>query len=113
MREHLHSAVTRRNDRLARVRKLTLWITGGAAAASLGLGTAFAHSLPGHSAGAATPAAATHAAPPAGGSGHGAGRQHRTGAGRHHHDNLAAPAHAPAPAPSTPAPAAPVTSGGS
>lgn len=29
-------------------RRLTLWITGGAAAASLGLGTAFAATIPGH-----------------------------------------------------------------
>lgn len=29
---------------------MTLWITGGAAAVSLGFGTAFAHAIPGHSA---------------------------------------------------------------
>jgi hypothetical protein len=43
-----HGAAARRDGRLLRIRKLTLWITGGAAAASLGLGTAFAHALPGH-----------------------------------------------------------------
>jgi hypothetical protein len=48
MRKHVHSASRRRDDRLAMVRKLTLWITGGAAAASLGLGTAFASAVPGH-----------------------------------------------------------------
>ncbi len=60
MREHVRStshgadpriagAAARRDERLARVRKLSLWITGGAAVATLGLGTAFAHALPGHS----------------------------------------------------------------
>ena len=51
MRQHVHIASRRRDERLAMVRKLTLWITGGAAAASLGLGTAFASSVPGHAAG--------------------------------------------------------------
>src|SRR5215469_8844799 len=50
MRDHLHFASSRRDDRLARIRKLTLWVGGAAAAASLGLGTAFAHALPGHAA---------------------------------------------------------------
>jgi len=51
MRQHVHSASRRRDERLVMVRKLTLWITGGAAAASLGLGTAFATANPGHAAG--------------------------------------------------------------
>jgi hypothetical protein len=109
MREHVRSAVSRRDARLARIRRLTLWITGGAAATSLGLGAAFAHSLPGHaSAGTGSPAPAAHSAPPAGpGSAAGqAGHQH------HRRDALAAPRHAPAPAPAPPA-QAPVTSGGS
>jgi hypothetical protein len=46
-------AARRRDDRLARARRLTLWVAGGAAAASLGLGTAFAQALPGHRAAAA------------------------------------------------------------
>ena len=41
-------AARRRDQRLARARRLTLWAAGGAAAASLGLGAAFAHALPGH-----------------------------------------------------------------
>jgi hypothetical protein len=49
MRHPDHGAAARRDSKLHRIRKLTLWITGGAAAASLGLGTAFAHALPGHS----------------------------------------------------------------
>ncbi len=60
MREHMHYASKRRDERLARIRKLSLWITGGAAAASLGLGTAFAHELPGHTS-AATSTAGTGA----------------------------------------------------
>jgi hypothetical protein len=43
-----HSAAANRDSKLFRIRKLSLWITGGAAAASLGLGSAFAHALPGH-----------------------------------------------------------------
>jgi hypothetical protein len=50
MREHAHIASRRRDERLALIRKLTLWVTGGAAAASLGLGAAFAHAVPGHAA---------------------------------------------------------------
>lgn len=46
-------AARRRDDRLAFARRLTLWVAGGAAAASFGLGTAFAHALPGHRAQAA------------------------------------------------------------
>ncbi len=46
-------AARRRDDRLARARRLTLWVAGGAAAASLGLGTAFAQASPGHRAAAA------------------------------------------------------------
>jgi hypothetical protein len=63
-----HAAARRRDQRLARIRRLTLWVTGGAAGASLGLGVAFAHALPGHavSAPATTPAPAPSAsAPPA------------------------------------------------
>jgi hypothetical protein len=51
MREHAHNAARRRDERLAHIRKLTLWVTGGAAAASLGLGVAFASAVPGHAAG--------------------------------------------------------------
>jgi len=42
------NAARRRDERLARTRRVSLWVAGGAAAASLGLGTAFAHDLPGH-----------------------------------------------------------------
>jgi hypothetical protein len=50
MREHVHTASRRRDQRLAQIRKITLWIGGSAAAASLGLGAAFAHAVPGHAA---------------------------------------------------------------
>ena len=55
-------AARRRDQRLAQARRLTLCVAGGAAAASLGLGTAFAHALPGHRAAAA--AAHPASAPP-------------------------------------------------
>lgn len=53
----VHDAA-RRDDRLAYVRRLSLWIAGGAAAATLALGTAFAHALPGHARPAGPPRAA-------------------------------------------------------
>jgi hypothetical protein len=55
-------AAHRRDQRLARTRRVSLWVAGGAAAASLGLGTAFAHDLPGHHA----PAASAQPGAPAG-----------------------------------------------
>jgi hypothetical protein len=57
-------AARRRDQRLAQARRLTLCVAGGAAAASLGLGTAFAHALPGHRASAT--AAQRAGAPPQG-----------------------------------------------
>lgn len=119
MREHVHHASRRRDDGLARIRKLSLWITGGAAAVSLGLGTAFAHELPGHSssAGSSTTGGSTTAA----GSQRTSGGAAQTGAtrsgagksgSRHHKHALARPAQPPQPA-STPAPPPVVSSGGS
>ena len=64
-------ATRRRDQRLAQARRLTLCGAGGAAAASLGLGTAFAHTLPGHRAAAA--AAQPVSAPPRHGRPAGAG----------------------------------------
>lgn len=70
MREHVQMASRRRDERLARIRKITLWIGGSAAAASLGLGTAFADAVPGHaSAATSTPgSSATSTAPASSGS---------------------------------------------
>lgn len=45
----IHSAVTRRDDNLARTRRLSAWIVGGATAASFGLATVLGFALPGHS----------------------------------------------------------------
>jgi len=56
-------AAQRRDLRLARTRRVSLWVAGGAAAASLGLGTAFAHDLPGHHAAAAITQPAAPAGP--------------------------------------------------
>jgi hypothetical protein len=111
MREHVRSAIRRRDSRLARIRRLTLWITGGAAAASLGMGTAFAHAQPGHTGSATGANLSAHSAPPAA-SGSPAAAHHarKHKAARHHQDGLAAPTQPPAPAP---APAPTVTSGGS
>ena len=46
-------AARRRDHGLAQARRLTLCVAGGATAASLALGAAFAHALPGHRAAAA------------------------------------------------------------
>ena len=124
MRERTHHAAARRDQRLAQIRKLSMWITGTAAAASLGLGTAFAHALPGHNASAA-PRHASHgraaaASGPTAGAGTTGGTSTSRSAGSsasgtshgsHQGHKLAAPTHHPAPAPSSAAPV--VSSGGS
>jgi len=122
MRERINNAAARRDQRLAQIRKLSMWITGSAAAASLGLGTAFAHALPGHNA-AAAPRHAAHGRAAASGPTAGAGTTGATGTGRpagssstggndrHKGHKLAAPAQHPASAPSSAAPV--VSSGGS
>jgi hypothetical protein len=125
MREHPDVASARRDDRLARIRKLTLWISGGAAAASLGLGTAFALAVPGHAAssqpsttGGATPGAGSPAASgPGGGPASAGSASSDTPSGgkhvRHHHHKLAQPQQEPQSQPvQTPSPPV-VTSGGS
>jgi hypothetical protein len=113
MRDHLHFASARRDDRLARIRKLTLWVGGAAAAASLGLGTAFAHALPGHAATAARTTPTKAATPAAGSPGGGQSAapsvstspQHS----RHNRAPLAKPTQQPAPTQAPPV----VSSGGS
>lgn len=103
-------AAARRDASLLRLRKLSLWIAGGASGAALGLGLTFAHALPGHAAGSGHRAGITSSgqrttenARPAGSPAPIAG--HR----RHHRRQLAVPQHAPAPSSTAPA----VTSGGS
>lgn len=68
MREHVQTASRRRDQRLAATRKITLWISAGAAAATLGFGTAFAHAVPGHAASSTNTPRATTSAPASSGS---------------------------------------------
>jgi hypothetical protein len=122
-----HDAAARRERLLRRTRTITLGIAGGAAVASLGLGTALAHVTPGHD-GPAAPRAATaghpaapHATSPEGTSPRGTSGPATSGHGGpagsapaparvpHHRHRLAPP-----PAPPASAPAAPhASSGGS
>jgi hypothetical protein len=111
MREHQHAAVALRDRQLGRIRKLSLLIGAAAAAASVGLGTAFAHTLPGHSHPASP--GRPHAARPNAGAGNAAGgpdrsstRQHRSHGER---PKLAAPSRQPAHSTAPPV----VSSGGS
>jgi hypothetical protein len=111
----------RRDEGLARIRKISLWITGGAAFASLGLGTAFAHALPGHASAATSTGGATVSGSPRTGAGaaqsggpaqSGARTSGKTGSRRHQHAP-AKPAQAPQQPASNPAPPPVVSSGGS
>jgi hypothetical protein len=110
---HRNAHIRHRNRMLARTRRLTAWVTGGAIAAAVGLGVGFAHALPGH----AAPSAAAQAALKPGSqhvqqpTQHTQPRQTGTGHARHGHRarHLAAPASKPK---STPAPPV-VSTGGS
>jgi hypothetical protein len=114
-----HDAAARRERLLRRTRTITLGIAGGAAVASLGLGTALAHVTPGHG----RPAAAGHATATRPASGPATAPRATSGpapAGRaaaagtppapgppparapHHRHRLAPPAAPPAPAPAAP-----------
>ena len=103
------TAASHRQRLLGRVRAVSLGIAGGAAVATLGIGTAFAHAIPGHSAPASTPSAPAAPAPaaPAGtapaqpGSSSPAARS-GTAPARRRHAGLAAPARPPAPATAAP-----------
>jgi hypothetical protein len=119
-----HTALAERNRLLSRTRTISLGIAGGAALATLGLGTAFAHAIPGHH---HPPAIQGQPAQPGGGlpgtgpsasssgpatsSGPARTARRRGHQARRHH-SIAPPAQPPAPAPSSPAPP-PVSSGGS
>jgi hypothetical protein len=99
------SAITRRDEQLARTRRLTTWIASGAAISSLGLAAALGFALPGHAANAS-----------AGTSSHtGSGRSGTAGSGSqgqgsaHRHRRLAPPHQAPANSGGAPV----VSSGGS
>jgi hypothetical protein len=109
----VHVAAAHRDGKLHRVRRLTLAITGWAAAATLGLGAVFAHALPGHarSTGPATNSGSTATV---GGTASSTRTNARSASAKNstHHKSkpLAAPTQAPAPA--APTPAAPVVSSG-
>jgi hypothetical protein len=107
----------RRDRRLAQTRRLSLCVAAGAAAASIGLGGAFAHALPGHphlvaspaqtgtrQQGSGQPSGGTQSAPTTQPTGSGATSP---AAAR---PRLSAPAQPPAPAPQAPPH---TTSGGS
>jgi hypothetical protein len=91
------SAIARRNDQLARTRRLTAWIAGGATAASLVLAGALGFALPGHAASSgsqAGPAGGQTSGPSGGGSSqrHQPTSQHRRlHPPRHHPRSSAAP----------------------
>jgi hypothetical protein len=103
-------AAARRDASLLRLRKLSLWIAGGASGASLCLGLTFAHALPGHAAGSGQRAGITGSGQPTIGKARSAGSAApMAGQRRHHHRQLAVPHQAPEPSSATPV----TTSGGS
>jgi len=103
MRWPHESAITRRDEQLARTRRLTIWVASGATVTSFGLAAALGFALPGHTAspGAGT---STHA---------GSGRNGTAGSGsqsqRSAHRKLSPPHRAPASSNAPPV----VSSGGS
>jgi hypothetical protein len=98
MRPH-QGAIDRRDLHLARTRKLSVAIAGGAAGATIVLATAFGYALPGH-------AVTSGAKAPAGQGGNGSSR---TGSGHAGRRQLTPPAQPPASSPAPPV----VSSGGS
>jgi hypothetical protein len=106
-------AIRRRDQVLARTRRASRWVTAVAIAASVGIGGAVAHALPGRHP-AAQAATARDPASSSGGQQAGQGtdrRRHHSAASHHHHGHhhLRPPAQPPSPSPSPP----PVVSGGS
>jgi hypothetical protein len=103
MRWPQESAITRRDEHLAITRRLSMWVAGGATAASLGLAGALGFALPGHTATSTTSAGQS-------GSGSRQGSGPSTGSGSaHHRRGLTPPKQAPANAAAPPV----VSSGGS
>jgi hypothetical protein len=118
-----HKALAERNRLLSQTRTISLGIAGGAALAALGLGTAFAHAIPGHHHTQAiqaqpggglsgTTGPAPSASPSRAARSTGPARTARRGHPARRHHAIAPPTQPPAPAPSSPAPP-PVSSGGS
>jgi hypothetical protein len=104
MRWSQESAIIRRDEHLARTRRLSMWIAGSATTASLGLAAALGFALPGHT--------ATSAARSAGHSASGSGQRSRLGTrsgSAHHRGGLAPPKQSPANSAAPPV----VSSGGS
>jgi hypothetical protein len=106
-------AIRRRDQLLARTQLASRWITAVAITASVGIGGAVAHALPGRH---PTARAATARDPASSSGGQRAGqgtdrRRHHSAASHHHkgHHHLRPPAQPPSPSPSPP----PVVSGGS
>jgi len=100
------NAITRRNEHLARTRRLSIWIAGAATAASVGLAAALGFALPGH--------AASSGAPPSSGAGAnqnsgGAGGSGGSTGSAGQHRKLAPPQQAPSNSGAPPV----VSSGGS
>jgi len=107
MRWPQESAIIRRDEHLARTRRLSTWIAGGATAASLGLAAALGFALPGHAVTAGTKSASQSGAGSGQGSGSGhSGRGTRSG---QHRRALAPPTQPPASSSAPPV----VSSGGS
>jgi hypothetical protein len=119
MRWSQESAASRRDAQLARTRKLTVQVAGGAAVASVALAGVLGTALPGHTAstaGKAVPSSGTPAGSgtatgttAGGGTGTGADPSHAHRTRHHGRHHLAPPAHQPAPATAPPV----VSSGGS
>jgi hypothetical protein len=99
MRRPLESAVIRRDQRLNRTRRLSMWIAGSATAASLGLAGVLGISIPGKAVASGSQSQ----------SGRQASRTHPGGRHSSHPHRLAAPSSAPSTSSAPPV----VSSGGS
>jgi hypothetical protein len=97
------SAIARRDEQLVRTRRLTVWIAGGATAASVVLAGALGFALPGHAASSGSQASHGRTSGSGGTSGAGGSSSQRQ------HRKLSPPRHRPR---NTPAPPV-VSSGGS
>jgi hypothetical protein len=87
------SAIARRDEQLVRTRRLTVWIAGGATAASLTLAAALGFALPGHAASSGSQAnhAGSSGTSGAGGSQGPAGQHSKLSPPRHKPRNSGAP----------------------
>jgi hypothetical protein len=107
------TAIARRDDLLARTRRLTLLVAGAASAASIGLATVLGLSIPGKAATTGTQAPTSqNPSSPASPAPSQHSTRHSTGPGTRHghrHRHLAPPAQPPSSSPAPPA----TSSGGS